>query len=148
MTVQIIHFGSEDVCFADPLNPWQRFINENINGLIHQFLSREIDIGDISRCVLNLISLLVNIYALELPKPTGVLQKSDRENPERPNLTSHCIRVFVLCWKITARFVRVIMPFFSIPIVESMNSFQVWLWLNVILAAWYSPPQCQRRRIC
>ena len=61
MIVQIIHFGSNDLYFAAPRSPWQRFSNENINRLIRQFLPERLDLSDVSQRVLNRISLLLNI---------------------------------------------------------------------------------------
>lgn len=46
--------------FADPHSPWQRGSSENTNGLLRQYLPKNVDLGRLSQRELNAISSLLN----------------------------------------------------------------------------------------
>ena len=48
------------VYFCDPRSPWQRGTNENTNGLLRQYLPREVDFSGISQSSLDAIALRLN----------------------------------------------------------------------------------------
>jgi len=48
------------VYFCDPQNPWQRGTNENINGLLRQYMPKGLDIANYSQAKLNAIARQLN----------------------------------------------------------------------------------------
>jgi IS30 family transposase len=54
------------VFFCDPQNPWERGTNENMNGLLRQYLLKGIDISTYSQAKLNAVARRLN----ERPRKT------------------------------------------------------------------------------
>jgi len=54
------------VYFCDPRSPWQRGSNENMNGLLRQYMPKGIDISNYSQARLNAIARQMN----ERPRKT------------------------------------------------------------------------------
>ena len=54
------------VYFCDPRSPWQRGSNENINGLLRQYMPKGIDISSYSQAKLNAVARQLN----ERPRKT------------------------------------------------------------------------------
>jgi IS30 family transposase len=48
------------VYFCDPRSPWQRGSNENTNGLLRQYLSRDADLGQLDQVALDAIAAELN----------------------------------------------------------------------------------------
>ena len=48
------------VYFCDPQSPWQRGSNENTNGLLRQYLPKDIDISGYSQAKLNAVARQLN----------------------------------------------------------------------------------------
>jgi IS30 family transposase len=60
------------VYFCDPQNPWQRGSNENMNGLLRQYMPKGINISELSQTKLNAIARQLN----ERPRKTLGFQTS------------------------------------------------------------------------
>ena len=76
-----------EVFFCDPHSPWQRACNENINGLVHQYLPKGTDLSTVSYQQLSRIEQLINDRPRAMfgfKTPNGVYQelldKLDSEN--------------------------------------------------------------------
>ena len=49
-----------DIFFCDPHSPWQRGSNENANGLVREFLSKGVDMSQVSHQKLTAIEHMLN----------------------------------------------------------------------------------------
>lgn len=87
------------VYFCNPHSPWQRISNENINGLIRQYLLEGVDLSGVSQEQLHAIAYELNIRTrqrFDYQCPIEMMTQMMANHHESPSLTQYPSATFSL----------------------------------------------------